>query len=225
MKEEEEPMHYFNAAQRKKLAQKWKILSNEEKLLLRSSRARMGIKCDICNTVGYFRENCVNNCESPPATPQSNGTVSSYGSNEYDENSLNNNSVGIFWGSTNKTDFNNVHNMRTKVNKKIGISNNIKIDMNTVKANTITELEKLQNSDLNIPMYAYFEEAEEGYNKTYPELTLHQLMRRIMRLLQEKLQQNVQNLENPFDSTLLHPPSQRLEKKLFYRRTNKNQSF
>ena len=32
----------------------------------RSRRALQGIHCPICGTVGFYRQNCPNKCESPP---------------------------------------------------------------------------------------------------------------------------------------------------------------
>ena len=91
----------------------------------------------------------------------------------------------------------------------------------------------MRSSDGALQSYQFFAESAEGYCRTYPELTLHQVMRRLMRLLQERLQKNVgttrysppslhpfipsppnplassgpASLEATFDAALLHPPA------------------
>jgi len=53
------------------------------------------------------------------------------------------------------------------------------------------EVDSLRSSDSALQNFEFFAESAEGYGRTYPELTLHQVMRRLMRLLHERLQKNV----------------------------------
>ena len=62
---------YMAPAMRFFIAEKWKTYTEEEKLKIVSQRARRGIRCHICGSVGYYRENCPNSCLSPPPTPDS----------------------------------------------------------------------------------------------------------------------------------------------------------
>ncbi len=55
---------YHNRSVRTRLAEKWKTLNDTEKQILRSERSQLGIKCYRCNTIGFFREICPNECIS-----------------------------------------------------------------------------------------------------------------------------------------------------------------
>jgi hypothetical protein len=205
--------NYENAAQRRHLAKEWVKLSSEEKVQLRASRARMGIKCDKCGTVGYFIENCINGCN---VKVEINSSSESHLFCEPTA-SMSKSPVGVFWGS-------NI-NSHLDLHHHTGVSNNIKVDINTVKKLTSIELQKLKETDSNLEMFQYFTEADEGYYKTYPQLTLHQVMRRIMRILERKLNENVHNLENEFDKTLLHPPLKKIHKHFYSTKLSKIDKF
>jgi hypothetical protein len=66
---------YTNDAIRKKLAKEWEALPESERLRLRAVRTKRGIKCEICGSLGYYRENCPNKCEPRPATPDSDAST------------------------------------------------------------------------------------------------------------------------------------------------------
>eukprot|EP00981_Chlorochromonas_danica_P013136 scaffold5903_cov165-Ochromonas_danica.AAC.11 len=91
---------YPNKTTRKLLAGEWKTLNEEQKLVLRAARSRRGIRCDICGTVGYFRENCPNGCTSPPRTPDSMASTPPASPRKREEApSSSSGPVGILWRS------------------------------------------------------------------------------------------------------------------------------
>lgn len=57
--------------------------------------------------------------------------------------------------------------------------------------------------------YDFFTNAEEGYSRDYSEMTLHQVLRRLIRLLQLEIAVNVHGLEATRDKNLLVPPQQK----------------
>jgi hypothetical protein len=52
-------------------------------------------------------------------------------------------------------------------------------------------MKRLQLKDNPLDSYQFYSESTEGYCRNYPELTLHQVMRRLMRLVQDRLQTNI----------------------------------
>lgn len=73
------------------------------------------------------------------------------------------------------------------------------------------EISRLKAADKSTKGIGFYHTAEEGYSRNLSELTLHQVMRRLMRLVDTELRKNIIKLESAVDSTLLIPPS---EKKL-----------
>jgi len=63
--------NFTNAAIRKRYASEWALLGPGEQQRLRSERARRGIKCSFCGAMGYYLENCANDCVNRPRTPDS----------------------------------------------------------------------------------------------------------------------------------------------------------
>eukprot|EP01034_Spumella_vulgaris_P040933 gene40933-50645_t len=114
--------------------------------------------------------------------------------------------VGIFWGDQLLA---NDDSPKGKYDFKK------KVDVNTVRPKAKIEERKLKESDAKIGTFEFFAEAGEGYSRSYPELTLHQVMRRLMRLLERQLTQNAEKLEAAFDTTLLHPPVEK-DRDTFY---------
>jgi hypothetical protein len=51
--------------------------------------------------------------------------------------------------------------------------------------------------------YEFFSLGEEGYDRDLAELTLHQLMRRVVRLLEQQINKSADKCEAPIDETLL----------------------
>eukprot|EP01038_Epipyxis_sp_PR26KG_P004935 gene4935-6903_t len=227
-------MEVFNPTMRKKLAAQWLTLSPEEKVVVRAGRARRGIACPICGSIGYFRENCPNNCVSPPSSPESDdgwgGGLGRTKKKPKDDNIV---GLGVLWNRTEdfnsasidndtkkeendpiKSSTNSIINLNNEINdenhnkknKKIGIRNNIKVDMNIVRPEAEKQLKIVNENDKKIGTFEFFTLAQPGYHRTYPELTLHQVLRRLMRLLEKNIQHNIDNLTATFDTTLLHPP-------------------
>ena len=76
----------------------------------------------------------------------------------------------------------------------------------SIKILDLATLTELKISDRGVREYEFYTRAEEGYSRTLPEVTLHQVLRKLMRLLERDLDQNRRNLEAKVDTTLLHPP-------------------
>lgn len=210
------------------LAEKWNKMSDSEKELVRSQRARRGVRCEICGTVGYYRETCINNCHeetetpdslglTPPPSPSNTikpnspapqmGVTAGMGAGEKDVG------LGILWGSMG---FQGVplealgekskgHKSTGQEKKKKHVKR--KADLAPMRGESQERLTDLRISDKSVHPYEYFTRAEEGYNRTLPELTLHQVLRKIMRIVEDSINENVRNLEAKHDQTLLHPPA------------------
>ena len=105
--ESSEPMRHW-------LAEKWRTLSPQSKDLVRSQRARRGVRCEVCGTVGYYKELCVNDCRlqgletpdsmdlTPPPSPagakSKNGRGG--GSASSPEKAAAPVGLGVLWGNT-----------------------------------------------------------------------------------------------------------------------------
>jgi len=74
---------------------------------------------------------------------------------------------------------------------------------------------RLRASDEPVGIYEFFTAADEGYSRNLPELTLHQTMRRLMRLTERSILKNVKKLESSYDVTLLHPPTEKETEKYY----------
>ena len=83
------------------------------------------------------------------------------------------------------------------------------VNMKIVRPQATRHLKDLRKSDKSIGEFNFFHYAEETYHRDYSELTLHQLMRKLMRLLENHLLNTSKLLEASFDTTLLVPPVQR----------------
>jgi hypothetical protein len=260
---------YPNAVARKYLAHEWKKLSLEEQILLKAKRTKRGIKCDICGLVGYFRENCPNQCQSPPSTPDSlastprekkkkkskkekkkkeeekvsfEPTLQSLEQPSLSESvaemksdpdlaqeSVSTQSVGIFWGSKSQTE----SSLKEKQAKKATTShfpssssstaNNElstsllkkKVDLTNARPDATKRLNELTESDQKLGDFSFYNYSETNYDRNLAELTLQQVMRRLIRLLQKQLSHNIEELESTFDVTLLNPPASKVSKHFY----------
>jgi len=185
-----------NKAMRKMLAERWKQLPEDKQITLRAARARSGVKCVICGTIGYYMENCPNSCMSPPGTPDS------WASTPPGTPPKSPIGLGVLWGDRSAAHDGSSSSARYDHLKKV--------DVNTVRPQAQQEQKRLRNLDENVGTFAFFAESEEGYADSYSQMTLHQVMRRLMRLLERQLHKNATELEAKFDTTLLHPPKQKV---------------
>lgn len=185
-----------NKAMRKMLAERWKQLPEDKKITLRAARAKSGVKCVICGKIGYYMENCPNGCTSPPGTPDS------WASTPPGTPPKSPIGLGVLWGDRSGQHDENSSSGRYDYLKKV--------DVNTVRPQAQKEQKRLHELDGKVGTFAFFAESEEGYADNYSQLTLHQVMRRLMRLLERQLHQNTAELEAKFDTTLLHPPKQKV---------------
>lgn len=221
---------------RAKLAREWNKLSDVEKSSLRSVRARRGIKCHVCGLLGVFRENCPRGCTSPFSTPENSDsdddrdkkktlhavdkkpkmvlkkvTKDNYDSDKSDEEvevlmEDEGPGLGVLWGNLGVED---------QYRKELGVPDLPKKkkeagahhdELEFIKLYKNRERKRLSKSDARANSFDFFTIAEEGYSRNLSEMTLHQIMRRLMRLLQGQLEKNSSELESVRDSTLLHPP-------------------
>eukprot|EP01032_Pedospumella_encystans_P017276 gene17276-19694_t len=188
-----------NKAMRKMLAERWKQLPDDKKITLRAARAKSGVKCVICGKIGYYMENCPNGCTSPPGTPDS------WASTPPGTPPKSPIGLGVLWGD--RSGQNEESPGRYDYLKKV--------DVNTVRPQAQKEQKRLHELDEKVGTFAFFAESEEGYADSYSQLTLHQVMRRLMRLLERQLHQNTAELEAKFDTTLLHPPKQKVSETFY----------
>jgi len=201
-----------NAAARRLLAQSWKTLSGEQQLQIRSYRAKRGIKCIVCGAVGYFRENCPNQCLTPPSTPESWESTPPSTPPQSPPNTPPPPSFGLYWGASNDKS----HDKSNEVKKKSSYDYRKSVDVGIVRPQAQRVQEKLRSNDEKIGSFQFFTLADDGYCATFSQLSLHQLMRRLMRLIEKQLLKNAAKLEASFDTTLLHPPSERHLGPTFY---------
>jgi hypothetical protein len=207
--------YYPNRITRRRLAEEWKTFSPEKQLKIRAARSKRGIKCDICGLAGYFRENCPNQCTSPPSTPDSLESTPPSTPDEsmnedesFDDESIATEPTGLFWGDS-KDAF-------VITGKKSAYQMKQKPDMSKLRPLAQERLAELRESDAtSAGSFTFFCHSDHTYARSYAELTLQQVMRRMMRLLEKQLIKNADNLEADFDTTLLHPPSDKVGKKFY----------
>ncbi len=189
---------YMAPAMRYFIAEKWSTYSESEKQQIVSQRARRGVSCHVCGKPGYYRENCPNNCISPPATPDSMASTPPATPPPSPPG------LGIMWGSLG-FDAADREEGESQDKKKAHVVR--KADLGPMRGDSIERKEQLRESDFALGGFEFFARADEGYNRTLPELTLHQVMRRLMRLVERQLLANAEKLEAKVDVTLLHPPN------------------
>lgn len=204
------------------LTDKWHTLSPSEQELVRSQRARRGIRCEVCGTVGYYREMCPNGCIAegletpdslnltPPPSPPSSRTGRQPSPSLSARQPV---GLGVLWGDTGFSgvglsalgvDKDN-RPTETHGNKKPTLAKR-PADFSSMRHDSTERLAELQATDRPLHSFEFFTRAEEGYSRSLPELTLHQILRNIMRIVDRDVQANIRNLEAAVDTTLLHPP-------------------
>lgn len=221
---------YPNKWQRKFLAERWRHMTPEEQLVVRASRTKRGIRCYVCNSPGVFRENCPNGCQSPPPTPRPGDSDDSSDEEENQKKEeeearqkreqeeaeaekrreAERGPTAVFWGSSGAE--------KAKEEASLTIYEmRQKLDFVKLRAESTELVGTMRKKDEETVKgdFAFFEQATESYARNAAELTLHQLMRRMMRLVEKELLQNATKLESSFDTTLLVPPFER-EGKTFY---------
>lgn len=149
--------------------------------------------------MGYYRENCPNSCISPPPTPDSMASTPPTTPPPSPPG------YGILWGSLGFDPQDEIDAKKTKEKKRCNIHKHA--DLSRCRLDSVERKEQLKESDFAIGGFEFFARADEGYNKTLPEMTLHQVLRRLMRLVERRLAENVEKLEAKVDVTLLHPPN------------------
>lgn len=188
-----------NKAMRKMLAERWKLLPEDKQITIRASRAKRGVKCDICGKIGFYREMCPNKCISPPGTPDS------WASTPPGTPPKSPVGLGVLWGAP----------ALEKPSSSGRYDYKKKVDVNTVRPQAQKEEKRLREQDDKIGTFEFFAVSEEGYADSYSQMSLHQVMRRLMRLLERQLNKNIGELEAKFDTTLLHPPVHKDREKFY----------
>jgi predicted nucleic acid-binding Zn-ribbon protein len=149
-------------------------------------------------------------------------------------------SISLFWGNTMSTvsapsssnkkkglmDVKQ-ENTRTSRSNKLAEDDSVvlstallkveKLDISTLRQPSTQRLQELQETDLeNIQhSFSFYNSCESNYNRNYSELTLQQVMRRVIRLVQSNLSHQTQELESTFDTTLLVPPIAKVTKHFY----------
>jgi hypothetical protein len=128
-----------NPAMLNLIGKQWKQMSNADKVLIRSQRARRGIKCKVCNSMGYYRITCINECVSPPNYDSGDDTPPSSPRKKEHKNL----GLGVLWNVPNEDE----EQEQITPEKKYKMSDR---DMNAYDLSK-TEKEKLAKSDAGIP--------------------------------------------------------------------------
>jgi hypothetical protein len=186
---------------------KWQKTSESEKMTLVSQRARRGIRCHICGKSGYYRSICPNACISPPPTPDSMASTPP-GTPPPSPPGL-----GVLWGSLGFDAKEYSEEKEQSENPKKHVP--LKADLGPCREDATERKEDLRVADFGIGGFEFFAHADEGYNRSLPELTLHQVLRRLMRLLERSLKENAAKLEAKIDVTLLHPPNEEVSENFY----------
>jgi hypothetical protein len=205
-------MRYF-------LAEEWRKLAPEQQEVVRSQRARRGIRCEVCGAVGYYTETCAKGCTfdvptpdsldlTPPPSPKRPGSpdgkqqkeqqrVPGTGAGERDVG------LGILWGSLG---FDASSSVTAQSGEKKPAQVAKRADLGGMREESQDRLSELKMSDSHVHSFEFFTRAEEGYNRSLPELTLHQILRKIVRIVEKNIAENVRHLEAKVDKKLLLPP-------------------
>lgn len=197
--EKKKKPNFKEGAKRRWLAKEWETLSPEEQASLRVQRAKAGIKCNICGGVGYYRETCPKKCtvadilfkDEPPDPDDDN--VGAIGTPN----------IGAFWGTD-----------------KVGQSERtqeVPVDSNISRLRERMHLENahLKEADGPLQRYQFFVQSQDGYNRNIGELTLHQVLRFLVRVVDHDLAANKATLESKLDLTLFHPPRTELKEDFY----------
>lgn len=227
-------------AMRLALAKEWLSLSDTEKLKLRSVRAKKGIMCDVCGTVGYYSENCPNDCFE--------GSSSIHNKNLKDEQ---------FSQSTLSNDTNNYNSPSNQLSHQASSSifDLDSLDDDACKEGVIplslaskhfaksfkSEVGVLWNkpslneNDIHDILYAHVQatappvvedpkldklfchdaKLEHSETRNMSEITLHQVLFRVMQLLERELAISQKRLNSPLGKELFHPPARKLKKNFY----------
>jgi len=197
---DEEKAEYIAPSMRFFIAEKWKTYSDVEKTQIVSQRARRGVRCHVCGKMGYYRENCPNSCLSPPPTPDSMASTPPATPPPSPPG------LGVLWGALGFDAAADAALVDKEGEKKKSYVP-LKADLTNAKKESVERKEQLRETDFAVGGFEFFARADEGYNRTLPELTLHQVLRRLMRLVERQLIANAEKLEAKVDVTLLHPPN------------------
>jgi hypothetical protein len=79
------------------------------------------------------------------------------------------------------------------------------LDIRKLRQESTMEVERFRESDDGLPNYMYYTLAEDTYANSFAELSLHQILRRMMRLLKVEIDKQNERLTAKFDVDLLHP--------------------
>ena len=200
---------FTNETIRKRLAEEWFGLPKDEQIRLRAVRAKRGIKCSRCGSRGYYRENCPNKCMERPPTPDSDEDSESPPSSPegQDESKDPGKGLGVLWGN-------------------LGFGDDAeKTSLLGLRYQSKKEGKRFDKTDKSVHSFNFLQHAEQGYNRDLAELTLHQLLRRMIRTLEKALHRNVKALENSFDTTLLHPPKKKPSKEFYPEKLRKVKQY
>lgn len=184
----------------------WGLLTDEQKIITRSIRAKKGIKCNKCGCVGYFIEICPNNCYEPPQKEEEvieSGLARFASADDDSVVSKEPEGEGFFWTFDNNNDNQDIEKpKRSYYNSKANLSN--------LREQMKVEKEKLKASDKQLNEYEFHRNSIEGYSQNLSELSLHQTLRYLIRILEKEIKKNVKGLESQDDLTLFHPPTEKI---------------
>ena len=95
-----------------------------------------------------------------------------------------------------------------------GSSNQIKtVDIGEASILAKKEKERLEVTDKKARSYDYFQNVGESYHSNIADLTLFQVLRKLIRYVHELLLKNAVHLESKYDRTILMPPDNAFDEK------------
>lgn len=190
-------LNYLELAMRRRLAVEWEQLGPAEQAALRVQRAKAGIKCNICGAIGYYRETCPKKCTVADILfkdepPDDDDDVSV----ETQEPAR----IGVFWSQD------KLVSAEQSALQELPVES----DLGRLRERMYVEQAHLRAADQPLRRYQFFVSAEDGYNRNIGELTLHQVLRYLVRVVDQDLRANKATLDSKMDLTLFHPPRQPL---------------
>jgi hypothetical protein len=196
----------------------WELLTEEQRMVTRSMRAKKGIKCDHCGCVGYFIEICPNECyEPPPPEEVSHHGLARFGSDDDEDTEPKEpTGEGFYWTNT---------DTHSEIEKPKRSYYPTKADLSSLRQLSLDEKKRLQESDAKLTDYEFHRSAQEGYAQNLSELSLHQALRYFMRILDREIQENVKRLEAKDDLTLFHPPAENLSDHFYPKEVEKFKEY
>jgi hypothetical protein len=152
----------------------------------------------------------------------SNGSNNNDNNDAYNSNNCDRIGIGVLWGDMQSTGImdndNDVDkNLKKKKKKKLGIESS--------KLLSIEEKKRLDMSDLGCNTFDFLTKTAEGYARDLSELSLHHILRNVIKILEIQLRKNSDKLNNNIDVMLLRPPNEINSNKFYPEKMKKFEEY